>query len=59
MAGLSLFDPGLLLGDEALYELWPFLPIRLNTLRQEEFANLRNAPRFTVCDFLNLILQIG
>ena len=52
------FNPGLLLGDQALHEVGPFLLVGLHTLRREQLANLRNAPRFTVRDSLNLILQI-
>jgi hypothetical protein len=48
------FDPGLLLGDQALYELGPVLLVGLGTLRQEQFANLRNAPRLNVCDPLGM-----
>jgi hypothetical protein len=55
---LRFFDPGLLLGNQALHKLRPFLLVGLHTLRQEQFANLRNAPRLAVGDFLNLILQI-
>ena len=60
-AGLNLrfFDPGLLLGNQALHKLRPVLLVGLHTPRQEQFANLRNAPRFAVCDSLNLVLQIG
>jgi len=39
--------------------LGPIPLVALHPLRQEQFADLRNASRFTVCDFLNLILQIG
>ena len=54
-----MFNTGLLLGNQTLHKLWPFLLVGLHTLGQQQFANLRNAPRFAVCDSLNLVFQIG
>jgi hypothetical protein len=53
------FDPGLLLGDQALDELGLVLLVGLHSFGQRQFASLRNAPGLAVCDSLTLVLQIG
>ena len=59
MSGSCIFAPGLLLGNQVLYELGSFLLVGLDTTGQEQFAHLRDAPGFIVCDSQNLVLQIG
>jgi hypothetical protein len=36
VAGSCIFDPSLLLGDQALHELGPFFLVSLDTLRQRQ-----------------------
>ena len=45
---LWVFDPGLLLGDQASHELGPFLPRGFNTFVQEHLDDLRESPLLIV-----------
>jgi hypothetical protein len=48
VAGSCIFDPSLLLGDQALHELGPFFLVGLNTFVKEHFADLRQSPLLVV-----------
>ena len=53
-----LLCPALLFGNQAVYELGPFLLINLDALRQEQLADLGNTSCLAVGDFQNLALQV-
>ena len=42
---VRVFDPGLLLGDQALHELGPFLLVGFDTFVQQHFADLDSVGR--------------
>ena len=44
----SFFDPGLLLGDQALHKVGSFFLEGLNTLVEKHLANLRQSPLLIV-----------
>jgi hypothetical protein len=52
-----VFDPGLLLGDQALHELGPFPLVGLDTFVQQHLADLRDGPLFLIGDSLNVSPQ--
>ena len=52
-----VFDPGLLLGDQALQELRSLFLVGLNTFAQEHLANLRQSPLIIVRHALELALE--
>ena len=56
---LLLLRPELLLGDKALHQLRPFFLIRLNTLMEEHFANLRDVSLLVTRYSLNVALEFG
>jgi|SRR5579864_3370994 len=53
-----LLCPALLFGNQAVYELGPFLLINLDALRQEQLADLGDTSCLAVGDFQNLAFQV-
>jgi len=59
VARSRVFDPGLLLGDQALHELGPFLLVSLDALVQQHLTDLRDGPLLLIRNLLNVPPELG